>query len=81
MICWLSMNGLQRKALLLTSSVLVFGCSGFGARRAAPVAAAPAAEAHTFVYVGATGGELDVLELDTHAGQLTRRAGRRTSAG
>ncbi len=66
------MNGVQRRALLI-SCLLAFGCSGFGARRTAPVAAAPAPEARTFVYVGATGGELDVLELDTHAGQLARR--------
>jgi 6-phosphogluconolactonase len=66
------MNRLQRGALLILS-LLAFGCPGWGARRTAPATATPAEGTHTFVFVGGSTGEIDVLELDTRIGDLTRR--------
>jgi 6-phosphogluconolactonase len=66
------MNRLQRGALLF-SSLLAVGCTGWGARRTPPAAAVPSDSPRTFVYVAGTGGEIDVLELDTRLGDLTHR--------
>ena len=60
-------------ALFLAVLLAQPGCAGFGSRQNPIAPAASKENPHTFVYVGSATGDIEVLELDTRAGDLTRR--------
>jgi 6-phosphogluconolactonase len=55
------------------AAAIAGGCAGLRSRPSEPEASAQKEQPHTFLYAASAAGEIEVVELDTTAGDLTRR--------